>query len=373
MKKDNTIRLCIDFRKLNSITVFDAEPIPTLEELLSKLKGAKYFTKCDLTKGYWQIPLAEDCKKYTAFQTSRGLMEFNYMPFGLSTAACTFQKAMIDTLGELDCVVSYFDDVLIFSKTWNEHMCHIKKVLKTLQDAGFTIKPSKTCVGCTEIDFLGHIIGANQIRPDPAKSEKIRNIKVPTTKKEVRSILGLLNYYRRFVKNFSSLAQPLIDLTKKTRPNKIKWTQECQLGLDRLKEALISEPILQVPDMSKPFVVQSDASNKALGAVLLQEHEGSLLPCFYASRRLLDREINYAIIEKETLGIVFPLNKFSKYLLMRPFYIQTDHKPLSFLNKNKSRSARLTRWALSIQQYSFTVQHIRGVNNVVSDALSRIY
>ena len=373
MKKDNTIRLCIDFRKLNSITVFDAEPIPTLEELLSKLKGAKYFTKCDLTKGYWQIPLAEDCKKYTAFQTSRGLMEFNYMPFGLSTAACTFQKAMIDTLGELDCVVSYFDDVLIFSKTWNEHMCHIKKVLKTLQDAGFTIKPSKTCVGCTEIDFLGHIIGENQIRPDPAKSEKIRNIKVPTTKKEVRSILGLLNYYRRFVKNFSSLAQPLIDLTKKTSPNKIEWTQECQIGLDRLKEALISEPILQVPDMSKPFVVQSDASNKALGAVLLQEHEGSLLPCFYASRRLLDREINYAIIEKETLGIVFALNKFSKYLLMRPFYIQTDHKPLSFLNKNKSRSARLTRWALSIQQYSFTVQHIRGVNNVVSDALSRIY
>ena len=125
--------------------------------------------------------------------------------------------------------------------------------------------------------------------------------------------------------------------------------------------------------MSKPFVVQSDASNKALGAVLLQEHEGSLLPCFYASRRLLDREMNYAIIEKETLGIVFALNKFSKYLLMRPSYIQTDHEPLSFLNKNKRRSARLTRWALSIQQYSFTVQHIRGVNNVVSDVLSRIY
>ena len=140
-----------------------------------------------------------------------------------------------------------------------------------------------------------------------------------------------------------------------------------------LKKHFLSEPILQVPDMSKPFVVQSDASNKALGAVLLQEHEGFLLPCFYASRRLLVREINYAIIEKETLGIVFALNKFSKYLLMRPFYIQTDHKPLSFLNKNKSRSARLTRWALSIQQYSFTVQHIRGVNNVVSDALSRIY
>ena len=244
-------------------------------------------------------------------------------------------------------------------------MQHIKKVLEIL-------RASKTCVGCTSMDFLGHMICASHIKPDPAKTEKIRNLMVSSTKKEVRSILGLMNYYRRFVKNFSSLAQPLIDLTKKTSPNKIRWTHECQIGLDKLKEALTSEPILRVPDLSKPFVVQSDASNKALRAVLLQEHEGSLLPCFYASTRLLGREIHYAIIEKETLGIVFALHKFSKYLFMRPFYIQTDHKPLSFLNKNKSWSARLTRWALSIQQ-SFTVQHISGANNVVSDALSRIY
>ena len=139
MKKDKTIRLCIDFRRLNRITVFDAEPIPTLDELVSKLNGARYFTKCDLTIGYWQISLAEESKACTAFQTSKGLMEFNFMPFGLSTAACTFQKAMIDTLGELDCVVSYFDDVLIFSNTWKEHMQHIIKVLETLRASGFTI------------------------------------------------------------------------------------------------------------------------------------------------------------------------------------------------------------------------------------------
>ena len=192
---------------------------------------------------------------------------------------------------------------------------------------------------------------------------------MPSTKKEVRSILGLMNYYRRFVKNFSSLAQPLIELNNKTSPNKIRRTQVCQIGLDKVKEALTSEPILRVPDLSKPFVVQSEA----LGAVLLQKHEGSLLPCFYASKRLLDREIHYAIIEKETLGIVFALLKFSKYLFMRPFYNQTDHKQLSFLNKNKSRSARLTRWALCIQQFSFTVQHISGANNVVSDSLSLLF
>ena len=237
------------------------------------------------------------------------------MPFGLSTAACTFQKAMIDTLGELDCVVSYFDDV-IFSNTWKEHMQHIKKVLQILRASGFTIKPPKTCVGCTSIDFLGDIISANHIKPDTAKTEKIRNLEVSSTKKEVRSILGLMNYYRQFVKNFSSLAQLLIELTKKTSPNKIRWTHECQIGLDKLKfkEALTSESILRGPDLSKPFVVQSEASNKALGAILLQEHERSLLPCFYASRRLLDREIHYAIIEKETLGIVFALHKFSNFL-----------------------------------------------------------
>ena len=149
----------------------------------------------------------------------------NFMPFGLSTAACTFQKAMIDTLGELKCVVSYFDDVLIFSNTWKEHMQHIKKVLKTLRTSEFTIRTSKTCEECTSIDFLGHIISANHIKPDPAKTEKIRNLKVPSTKKEVRSILGLMNYYRRFVKNFSSLTQTLKELTKKTCPNKIRCTR----------------------------------------------------------------------------------------------------------------------------------------------------
>ncbi|GFO24642.1 gypsy retrotransposon integrase 1 [Plakobranchus ocellatus] len=159
MKKDGAIRLCLDFRRLNKITIFDAEPIPTLDELLGKMKGAKFFTKCDLTKGHWQIPIHEDSKAYTAFQTTQGLMEFKYMPFGLSTAACTFQRAMLDTLGKLPFVVSYFDDVLIFSKSWEEHLEHIEKTLSALREAGFTVKPSKTIVGCEYINFLGHIVG----------------------------------------------------------------------------------------------------------------------------------------------------------------------------------------------------------------------
>ncbi|GFN80964.1 polyprotein [Plakobranchus ocellatus] len=246
MKKDGAIRLCLDFRKLNKITIFDAEPIPTLDELLGKMKGAKFFTKCDLTKGYWQIPMDEDSKAYTAFQTTQGLMEFNYMPFGLSTAACTFQRAMLDTLGKLPFVVSYFDDVLIFIKSWEEHLEHIEKTLSALREAGFTVKPSKTIVGCEHINFLGK----GQLKPDENKTEKIRNLKVPTTKKEVRSVLGLLNYYRRFVHNFSAIAQPLTELTKKSSPNKIVWTPECQESWDAIKKCLTLEPILKVPDPS---------------------------------------------------------------------------------------------------------------------------
>ncbi|GFO07569.1 nectin-3 isoform b [Plakobranchus ocellatus] len=246
------------------------------------------------------------------------------------------------------------------------------KTLSALREAGFTVKLSKTIVGCEHINLLGHIVGKGQLKPDENKTEKVRNLKVPTTKKEVRSVLGLLNYYRRFVHNFSTIAQPLTELTKKSSPNKIVWTPECQESWDAIKKCLTSEPILKVPDPSKPFVVQTDASNKAIAGTLLQQHEGTLHPCFYASRILKDRERNYAIIELEMLAIIFALDKFSKYMLMKPFLKQTDHAPLSFLKENKSKNARLTRWALAIQQYSFSVQHIKGLNNILSDTLSRM-
>ncbi|GFO36843.1 Zinc finger protein [Plakobranchus ocellatus] len=251
----------------------------------------------------------------------------------------------------------------------NNYICTMRNALR---EAGFTVKPSKTIVGCEHINFLGHIVDKGQLKPDENKTEKIRNLRVPTTKKEVRSVLGLLNYYRRFVHNFSAIAQPLTELTKKNSPNNIVWTPECQESWDAIKKCLTSEPILKVPDPSKPFVVQTDASNKAMAGTLLQQHEGTLHPCFYASRTLKDREKNYAIIELEMIAIIFALDKFSKYLLMKPFLIQTDHASLSFLKENKSKNARLTRWALAIQQYSFSVQHIKGSNNILSDTLSRM-
>ncbi|KAK3796792.1 hypothetical protein RRG08_046127 [Elysia crispata] len=178
---------------LNSITIFDAEPIPTLDELLVKIEGAKYFTKIDLTKGYWQIPLAEESKAYTAFQSPRGLMEFNFMPFGLSTAAPTFQRAMQEVLGRLPFIVSYFDDIMVYSNTWLDHVNDLQMALQTIQDEDLTARPKKSLVGFTSIEFLGHIVSRGIIQPDDAKKSKIENITPPTTKKEVQRTCGAQN------------------------------------------------------------------------------------------------------------------------------------------------------------------------------------
>jgi len=295
------------------------------------------------------------------------------MPFGLSTASCTFSRAMIHALGGLPFVVSYFDDVLIFSDSWNNHIKHVKTTLEALRKVNLTVRPSKTHIGFTTVNFLGHTISRGRIAPDEDKTTKIMQIKTPTTKKETRRLLGLLNYYRRFIKEFSKIAQPLTDLTKGKSPNKVKWTDECETSLSVLKQALTEPPILNIPDLEKHFVLQCDASDKAVGAALLQERDGMLLPCFYASRKLLERETHYCIAEKELVGLVFGLKAFSRFLLMKPFIIQTDHKPLTFLKQNASKNARLTRMALCIQDFTFSIEHLRGTQNVLCDFLSRSY
>ena len=370
-KPDGSIRLCIDFRKLNSVTIFDNEPIPQMDEMVTRITKAKYFTKLDLTKGYWQIPLKENCKQYTAFQTSLGLMEFNYLPFGLSTAAPTFQRAMNKVLGHLKFVASYFDDVLIFSETWNDHLEHIRETLETLRKANLTAKPSKCHIGFRTINFLGHIVGKGNIKPDPIKTEKILNLTRPKTKKDVRKICGLINYYRKFIPFFSHKIAPLTSLLKKENPNQIVWNEDCEIAFEEIKHALASDPILAIPDLNKEFIVRADASSKAIGAVLLQKHNDILKPCYYISRKLLERECNYPIIEKECLAIVFALHHFSKYLLINSFIIQSDHKPLTFLKMNKTKNARLLRYALSLQPFAFKVEPIKGTENCISDILSR--
>ena len=371
-KKDGKLRICLDYRKINANCYFDAEPIPNQEELMSQIEYATYFCKIDLTKGYWQIPLEEDSKKYTAFQSPLGLMEFNFLPFGLAAASSTFQRMMRIVLRDINNVISYFDDILGFANTWNDFLVTLQVTFTALQTAGLTANPPKCLIGFNEVDFLGHTVGAGYQKPDSEKLTKIQMLRQPNTKKEVQSICGLLNYYRKFVPNYAEIARPLTDLTRKGKPNKVTWTAECEQSFVQLKQIMSSAPVLALPDLSKPFIIRSDASDYAIGGAIFQAHGGVIKPLLYASRKLNERECKYPIIEKEALAIVFTVGHFSKYLLLKPFTLQTDHKPLTFLKKNKTTNNRLMRWALALQRYTFTVEAIPGSENLISDILSRL-
>ena len=371
-KPDSSIRFCIDFRRLNKITVFDAEPMPNADDLIASVGLSTYFTKLDLTKGYWQIPMDVDSKEFTAFQTPLGLFQWNFMPFGLCNAPATFTRLMRIVLRGLKCVIFYIDDVVIHSRTWSEHVNDLRTVLSCIHHHGLTIKPSKADIGCEEVVFLGHVVGNGVKRPDAPKVEKLLSLKAPTNKKEVRSLIGLVNYYRNFVPNFSSLSATFSDLTRKGQPDKIVWSGECEHAFDTLKQCLSSSPVLVLPDFSKLFFLRTDASSRAVGGCLLQERDDVLRPVSYCGRKLLDREMNYPTIEREALAIVFAVGKFRQYLFGTNFVIQTDHKPLSILQAKPCPSGRLSRWALFLQEFQFQVQYISGSDNCLADSLSRL-
>ena len=330
-KKDGLVRICIDFRRLNKVTEFDAEPMPNTEEIINRMSGHKYFTKMDLSKGYWQVGLTERSKPLTAFETPRGLFQFRTMPFGLVDSGATFCRLMRIILSNLPNVDSFVDDMWIFTKTWKDHMTSLRQVLDRLRSAKLTAKPSKCMIGYDSIECLGHNIVGQTVRPQEDKIQAIRDAPRPSTKRQIKSFLGLAGFYRRFIPNFSSIASPLSDLTKKNRPNSIKdWQDHHERAFQTLKNRLTSSPILRLPvfQEGKPFVLRTDASDIGLGAVLLQDFEGEgRLPIAYASKKLLPRERNYSVIEKECLGIIWGVEKFRKYLYGLEFQLETDHKP----------------------------------------------
>ena len=371
-KKDGSVRFCLDFRALNKHTVVDMEPIPDVEELFAQLRGHRYFTKVDLAKGYYQIELAEEDKPKTAFRTQQGLFQFVRMPFGLVTAPATFARLMRKLHLEQLGAVSWFDDILLGTPDWNSHPQAVSHLLQRLRDNGLTARPTKLQTGFTELEFLGHLVSHGTLRPVPQKLDKMLHLEIPTTKKQVRSVLGLFGFYRRYVPDYASIVSPLSELTKKGSPAKVKWSAECQIAWEKVQEILSSSPVLMLPDFSKPFTLRTDASCSGLGAVLLQQdEEGEYHPIAYASRKLLDRETRYAVVEKECLAIVWGVGKFSRYLYGRPFSLETDHSSLRYLQQSKLRNSRLMRWSLALQEFSFQIVPITGSSNVEADALSR--
>lgn len=362
-------RVVVDYRKLNDVTISDKFPIPNMEDLFSKLGNCLYFSTLDLAKGFHQIPIHSEDVYKTAFSTHMGHYEFMRMPFGLKNAPASFQRMMNEVLhGYVNniCVV-YLDDILIFSTSLQEHVVSLRKIFQRLAEYNLKVQIDKCNFFKRESEYLGHIITPDGIRPNPLKIEVIRKIPLPDTVKKIRSFLGITGFYRKFIKDYGKIALPMIKYLKKD--SRIDTSnQEYIDSFNKLKILISQSPVLAYPDFGKPFVLTTDASNAALGAVLSQDGH----PIAYSSRTLDKHECNYSAIEKELLAVVWATRYFRPYLFGRRFKIQTDHRPLVWLNSLKEPNMKLQRWKMRLNEYDFEIEYIKGKTNQVADFLSRM-
>lgn len=370
-KKDGRWRFCVDYRKLNFITKKEVYPLPRINDLLTKLKGAEYYTTLDLRTGYWQIPMHEDSIEKTAFVTTKSLYEFLVLPFGLCTAPNSFMK-LINSIFDNNTesfVLAYLDDIIIISKSFQDHLRDIDTVLQRLRDNHLVCKLSKCSFAYNSIRFLGHMISNQGISPDPAKIEVVKKWKRPRNKTDNRSFLGFTGFYRRFIEGYSTIAQPLYQLTHEDTP--FEWSEEAQRAFETLREKLISAPIVKQFDPQYPVKLSTDASGTGLGAVLEQTINGKDHVIEYASRTVYGREKNYHITELECLALVWAIMHFRHYLFGMFFTVYTDHHALCWLNTIKNPSGRLARWAITLSEFNFKVVYKKGKENANADCLSR--
>ena len=338
-KKDGTLRLCIDYRQLNQVTIKNKYPLPRIDDLFDQLQGAQVFSKIDLRSGYYQLKIKEEDIPKTVFKTRYGHYEFLVMPFGLTNAPTAFMELMNRIFQPLldGYVIVFIDDILVYSRSNQEHEEHLRNVLSILREKKLYAKFSKCEFWLNEVAFLGHVISGKGISVDPRKIEAVVEWEVPTNVTEVRSFLGMAGYYRRFVEGFSRIAQPLTKLTKKNM--KFVWGDDCEQSFQELKRRLTSAPILTIPSGSEGFVVYTDASRKGLGCVLMQE--GRVIA--YASRQLKGYELNYPTHDLELAAIIFALKIWRHYLYGRQFEIFTDHKSLKYIFTQKELNMRQRR------------------------------
>jgi hypothetical protein len=363
--------MCIDYRALNAITVKDGYAIPRTDDCLDHLGKGVVFSKIDLASGYHQIPIAPADIHKTAFNTQYGSYEWLVMPFGLTSAPATFQRMMNDILRPLlgKCVVVYLDDIMVYSTSPEQHVKDLRAVFELLRHHNLYTQEDKCEFGLEELGFLGHIVSAEGIRPDPNKTSIIDEWPTPQNITELRSFLGLANYYRKFIHNFAFIAAPLNYLTGKTE---FQWTSQCAKAFSKLKQALTLAPVLRYPDPDKPFVVFFDASTTvAVGGILCQEHDGLLHPIAYESRKLLEAEKHYPVHELELLAFLHCLKKWRHYLDSNKFVVYTDNRSLESIHTNLTPSLRMLRWIDLIQSYQFVVKHIPRNQNIIADILSK--
>ena len=384
-KKDGSLRVCVDYRRINQDTVPDRYPMPRVDELVDAIgrQKGKYFSTLDMMKGYHQVKMEEQSKQKTAFTCHLGLFQYRRMPFGLTNAPATFQRLMdrIFLGPEWDSVFVYLDDILIVSATFEDHLKEVGCVLDRLSEAGLHLKPSKCSFARKEVEYLGFTISADGVRPNSAKIKAITEFPRPTDSTSVKRFLGMLNFYRRHVSNLATVARPLTALTRKDKSTggtvQFSWTSECEEAFSELKRRLVSAPVLQPPDLSKPFFVWTDASIMGFGAVLEQlDDQNQRHPIAFASRQTNQAERKYAPTELEVAALIFAVEHFEVYLLGNHFTVYTDHQALvsAFIVHLKSQTrGLLARWYLRISKLmpQMKLDYKPGSANVVADALSR--
>ena len=370
-KKDKSLRMCIDYRALNKVTVRNGYPLPRIDDIFDQLRNAKWFSKIDLRTGYHQIRLSEESIELTAFRTRYGHFEFLVLPFGLTNAPAHFMALMNNIFKDyLDkFVLAYLDDILIFSPTLEDHARHLRLVLDRLRKFKLYGKLSKCDFARQEVEYLGHISTPDGVHMEEAKVESIAKWPLPQRKVDVQSFLGLVNYYRRFIKNCSKIAKPLTQLCGNSD---FIWNQEQQKSFEELKDAVSTAPVIRLFHPNLPIVVTTDASKFAVGAVLEQEENGVARPVAYHSRTLNSAEQRYAAHERELLAIVDTLRNWRVYLHGQSFIVRTDHFPLKYLETQSNLSQRQVRWLETLVEFEFKIIPIKGKSNYVADALSRI-
>lgn len=370
-RKDGKLRFCVDFRPLNDKTVKDSYPLPRIDESLDYVAGSAWFSSLDLRSGYWQVAMAPEDKAKTAFTMGRGLWQFTTMPFGLCNAPATFERLMEKVLVGVPperCLV-YLDDLLVHGPSFDAALESLGEVLERIKCAGLKLHPGKCRLLQREVSFLGHRVSGAGIMTEPDKVAAVRDWPTPTDVHRLRSFLGLASYYRRFVAGFSTVAAPMFNLLRKDTP--YKWGPDQDAAFHQLKQALCKDPVLVAPDPELPFILDTDASDTGLGAVLSQLTPEGERVVAYHSRTLDKPEKNYCVTRRELLVVIDAVNHFKHILCGLPFTIRTDHAALKWLMSFKEPEGQVARWIEQLQAFQFTIQHRAGESHTNADSLSR--
>lgn len=373
-KPNGKYRFCLDFRKVNNISKKDAYPLPNMTSILDKLRAARYISTLDLRQAYHQIPLERGSREITAFSVpGKGLYHFVRMPYGLTGAPATFQRLLDRLIGpEMEpYAFAYLDDIVIVTPTFDEHITWLRKVLDRIAVAGLTINPEK-CEFCKpQVRYLGFLVQREGLTVDPDKTRPILEYPTPSNLKQLRRLLGMTSWYRRFIPDFATVAEPWTRLLKKGA--RWEWGGDQDRALSQVRESLTTAPVLACPDFEQPFVLQTDASSVGLGAVLTQTLQGEERVIAYASRALAGPETRYSVTEQECLAVVWAIRRFRPYLEGYKFTVITDHSSLRWLHNLKNPTGRLARWALELLEYDYAVEYRKGTLHSVPDALSRMF